>query len=129
MQSHASLGVSGLGTAGTFQPGHEGYQELLRCMGESTHQSCLLITSREKPAELSRLEEDTPYVRSLQLEGLAPEAAKAMLQAQGVSGSSKLLLTLAQRYSSNPLALTLIAQTIGEIFGGDLVAFAARKTR
>jgi hypothetical protein len=37
---------------GGYQPGYEGYGQLLRCVGETPHQSCLLITSREKPKGL-----------------------------------------------------------------------------
>jgi NB-ARC domain len=38
--------------AGQFRAGYEHYEEFLRCMSESDHQSCVLLTSREKPARL-----------------------------------------------------------------------------
>src|SRR2546421_4872536 len=41
---------------GHLRPGYEGYARLLRRLAETEHQSCLLLTSREKPAELRSLE-------------------------------------------------------------------------
>lgn len=41
---------------GRFRPGFEGYGLLLHRVVETVHQSCLLVTSREKPAELRLLE-------------------------------------------------------------------------
>jgi hypothetical protein len=38
------------GEAGQFRNGYEGYGELLRVMGETAHSSCVILTSREKPA-------------------------------------------------------------------------------
>ena len=41
--------------AGNYRPGHEGYGRLLQQVGSPQHQSCILITSREKPKELTPL--------------------------------------------------------------------------
>ncbi|NET37486.1 MAG: AAA family ATPase [Cyanothece sp. SIO1E1] len=49
--------------AGYYQPGYEPYGELWRRVAESAHQSCLVLTSREKPREVGILE--GPQVRSL----------------------------------------------------------------
>ncbi|MCC5626668.1 NB-ARC domain-containing protein, partial [Nostoc sp. CHAB 5715] len=38
---------------GQYRPGYESYGELLKVIGEVAHQSCLLLTSREKPAEIA----------------------------------------------------------------------------
>jgi hypothetical protein len=42
--------------AGTMRAGFEGYSRLLHLMAETEHQSCLLLTSREKPRDLVPLE-------------------------------------------------------------------------
>jgi len=34
---------------GSYREGYEGYGQLLRCVGETPHQSTVLLTSREKP--------------------------------------------------------------------------------
>lgn len=50
-----------------YRVGYEGYGELLRQIGEVAHQSCLVVTSREKPPEIAYLEGDILPVRVLQL--------------------------------------------------------------
>ena len=52
---------------GVARPGYEGYAQLLRAAAERPHQSCVLITSRERPQGIARLAEDMPLVRLLQL--------------------------------------------------------------
>ena len=41
------------GHAGRYLTGYENYGDLFRAVGETVHQSCLLLTSREKPAEIA----------------------------------------------------------------------------
>ena len=111
------------GRQGAYRPGCEEYGQLFRRLGESTHQSCLLLTSRELPPEIARLARESWLVRALPLPGLALEATNAILRTQGLAGSLVLTQQLAQRYSGNPLALLLVADTIQEFFDGDMAAF------
>ena len=37
---------------GSYLPGYEGYGRLIQRLAESAHQSCVLLTSREKPREI-----------------------------------------------------------------------------
>jgi transcriptional regulator with XRE-family HTH domain len=55
---------------GDFRPGFEGYGQLLHLVAETDHQSCLLFTSREEPAELRTLSDQSSLVRPLHLTGL-----------------------------------------------------------
>src|SRR5438132_5635784 len=55
---------------GRLRPGFEAYGHLLRQVAQTAHQSCLLLTSREKPAALRALEGSRTPVRSLRLSGL-----------------------------------------------------------
>jgi WD40 repeat protein/DNA-binding SARP family transcriptional activator len=119
--------------AGRFRPGYEDYSQLIRWMGESSHQSCLLLTSRERPKKLARLErvaarEGNRPVRSFQLAGLAPEAGRAILQGEGLAGSAESMAVLIEHYSGNPLALLLVLDTIQDVFGGDIAAFLSQET-
>ena len=57
-------------TKGHFRPDFEGYGLLLRRVAETTHQKCLLLTSREKPAVLRALEGKYFPVRSLRVTGI-----------------------------------------------------------
>ncbi|NIV46293.1 MAG: AAA family ATPase, partial [Gammaproteobacteria bacterium] len=114
--------------AGDYRPGYEDYGQLIRRLGESEHQSCLLLTSRERPQGFRRLEGDTPLVRSLQLAGLAAEAGQQLLQGRGLADVGSTAPALVERYSGNPLALKLIAETIQDLFGGDIDLFLAEET-
>jgi WD40 repeat protein/DNA-binding SARP family transcriptional activator/predicted ATPase len=107
------------------RPGYAGYALLLRQIVEQEHQSCLLLTSRERPQGIGRWEEDFPAVRSLPLDGLDAAAGQAMLGARGVSGSHAEASALVERYSGNPLALKLVVQTVQELFRNDIGAFLA----
>src|SRR5712691_2594559 len=42
--------------SGRMRPGYEGFSRVLRRVAETEHQSCLLLTSREKPSDLVPLE-------------------------------------------------------------------------
>ena len=125
-------------TAGAFRPGYEGYGYLIQRIAEQGHQSCLMLTTRERPHVFTRLEEDTTQatspaarhtapltapVRTLYLNGLDTDAAGAMLSARGLLGQSHDALQLAERYSRNPLALKLVSQTVHELFGGNIAAY------
>jgi WD40 repeat protein len=108
---------------GRYLDGYEGYGELLRRVGEMSHQSCLLLTSRQKPRELAALEGATLAVRSLQLAGLRDADGQAILATKGLSGSPAEQTRLIDRYTGNPLALKLVATAILETFDGDIAAF------
>ncbi len=56
--------------AGNYRQGYQGYGQLLRCVGDTRHQSCFLITSREKPKGFAARNGNNLPVRSLTLKGL-----------------------------------------------------------
>ena len=114
--------------AGTYRAGYEAYGQLIQRLAQSDHQSCLLLTSRESPHELARLGRDTPLVRSLYLPGLPDEAAQQILAQQGLTPEGVQAITLIKRYSGHPLALKLVAETIEELYFGDVDAFLAEET-
>jgi WD40 repeat protein len=109
--------------AGHYRPGYEAYGHLLRWVAEQEHASVLLVTSREQPKELVRLERESRFVRSLDLAGLEPEIGRALLLELGLRLDMELSQELVTCYSGNPLALKLVADTIQDLFGGDAAAF------
>jgi WD40 repeat protein/DNA-binding SARP family transcriptional activator len=113
--------------AGAYRPGYEAYGQILQALVERQHQSCLLFTSRERPKPVERWEEDSPLVRMLALDGLDTAAGQAMLMARGLAGPGAVAQALVERYSGNPLALRLVAQTVHELFAGDVTAFLAHE--
>jgi WD40 repeat protein/transcriptional regulator with XRE-family HTH domain len=113
---------------GQLRPGYEGYSRLLRQVAQTAHQSCLLLTSREKPAGLRALEGSRTLVRSLRLSGLDAAAGEQLLAEHELSGSPEERELLLQAYSGNPLALNIVAQTIADLFGGEIHPFLAAGT-
>jgi WD40 repeat protein/DNA-binding SARP family transcriptional activator len=108
--------------AGCYRTGYEEYGELFRTIGEAAHESCLILTSREKPSEIGMLEGAELKVRSLLLSG-AVEAAAALIQNAGLVGSHEEIQQLCQHYSYNPLALKLVSSSIQELFDGEIRLF------
>jgi WD40 repeat protein/transcriptional regulator with XRE-family HTH domain len=109
--------------AGHYLTGYEGYGKLLRRIAETRHQSCLLLTSREKPREVALIEGNTALVRSFRLPGLQAIDGQYLLQERGLSGSDEAWTRLVEHYSGNPLALKLVSGTVRELFAGDVAAF------
>ncbi|WP_376794912.1 NB-ARC domain-containing protein [Thermogemmatispora sp.] len=108
---------------GGYREGYEGYGRLLRQVAECTHQSCLLLTSRELPGELEPLEGPLSPVRALKLFGLEREAIQQLLEERRLVGSPHAWDELVHHYAGNPLALKLAAATVQEVFGGQIEAF------
>jgi WD40 repeat protein/transcriptional regulator with XRE-family HTH domain len=106
---------------GHWRSGYEGYGQLLRAIGEASHQSCLLITSREKPQEMALMEGAQALVRSLPLSGLTSDDGRVLFQQKGVfTGSEAEWQTLVDHYGGNPLALKLVASAIQDLFNGSI---------
>jgi WD40 repeat protein/transcriptional regulator with XRE-family HTH domain len=108
---------------GSYLPGYEGYGRLIERLAESAHQSCVLLTSRERPREIEPLEGTRSPVRSLRLVGVDDQIARALLSDKGLSGTPAAWQRLVAGYAGNPLALKIVAQAITDLFGGDLDRF------
>src|SRR5438105_6500751 len=108
---------------GSMRAGYEGYGQLLRRVGETTHQGCLLLTSREKPIDLVSLEGSRKPVRALRLDGLETDASEQLLAEKEVVGIPQDQARLVEVYEGNPLALNIVAETIVELFGGEIAPF------
>src|SRR6185503_20052338 len=93
-----------------LRPEVAGYRQVLLEIVETAHQSCLLLTSREKPPPLGILVSQGMPVRSLRVKGLGIAASVQLLNARGVTGSEE-PSRLAERYGGNPLALKIVAET------------------
>ncbi len=111
------------GRAGHYQDGYEEYGQLFQRAGETAHQSCLLLTSREKPRELVPWLGAGEPVRSLVLGGLKQAESRELLKDRTLSGDEATWAALTQRYAGNPLALRQVSATIQEMYGGDITTF------
>ncbi|HET9919390.1 MAG TPA: NACHT domain-containing protein [Ktedonobacteraceae bacterium] len=108
---------------GTYREGYEDYGKLFQRIGEMPHQSCLILTSREKPKEVTRLQGNDTAVRVLRLPGVGEVAGRAMLAGKKLFGIDEHWRELIDLYAGNPLALQLIAVQIQDVFSGDIARF------
>ena len=108
--------------AGSYRAGYEGYGQLLRCVADTHHQSCFLITSREPPTGFSARKGDNLPVRMLMLKGLNYAEGELILAQKGLSTATQ-INKLVECYAGNPLALKIAATTIEELFDGDIAEF------
>ncbi len=106
---------------GQYRTGYADYGDLFQTLGRMNHQSCLLLTSREKPTEISQLEGVNTKVRTLVLPGLDPVAGQQIFADRGCLPIGSLEWTEIDRYcGGNPLAFQLIAATVQEVADGDV---------
>jgi WD40 repeat protein len=107
--------------AGQYRSGYADYGELFSILGRLNHQSCLLLTSREKPTEIGHLEGIHAKVRTLILPGLDPTAGQQIFTDRGCLPIAPLEWAEIDRYcGGNPLAFQLIAATVQEVADGDV---------
>lgn len=113
---------------GTYQEGYADYYQLLQRLSQERHQSCVLVTSREKPTGVAALEGKTLPVRCLQLQGLQEQDARELLKAKGFLGTEPKLAELVSLYRGHPLALKVITTLIQEVFDGSITTFVNQNT-
>jgi WD40 repeat protein len=108
---------------GTYREGYEMYGEMLKRVGEVSHQSCLIVTSREKPQEIAMMEGERLFVRTMPLLGLDIVAGQHILDDKGLHTIGDDLEELSIHYRGNPLALKMAATSIQAMFAGDITQF------
>jgi WD40 repeat protein len=107
-----------------YQTGYEGYGQLLKCVGETDHQSTLVLTSREKPKGMVAEEGKALPIRSLRLTGLHESAVQEIFSVKGdFSGSTEEWRVLSEHYAGNPLALKMVASAIKDFFDSSITNF------
>jgi NB-ARC domain len=105
--------------AGTYNDECKEYKNLFRRISESNHQSCIVLIGREQPREFALLDRS---IRTLTLDGLAPDAQQQILKDRGVANSDKWAKEIAY-YGGNPLYINVVATTIEDLFGGRIDDF------
>ena len=105
---------------GRYRAGMDGYGQLLQAVGGTSHQSCLVLTSREAPSELAVL---GGKVRYLELRGLGASEAHALLNDKQLVSDARSWTSLVERYGGNGLAPKIVGETIRQVYDGDVAAF------
>jgi WD40 repeat protein len=109
-----------------YLPGYDNYSFALERICDEPHQSCLIISSREKPQFFSLREGHKLSVRSLQLQGLTFSASRQILSDKGSIATTNQAQVLIDRLGGNPLALKIVASSIHNLFNNDISAFLAQ---
>ncbi|MEG3837907.1 ATP-binding protein [Microcoleus sp. MON2_D6] len=107
--------------AGQYLAGYEDYGKFFKQIATSSHQSCLILLSWEKPKEIANLEAENLSTRSLHLKGLGQQAAE-IFQQKGLVDEEK-WSDLIALYQGHPSWLNIIAATILELFDGSVSLF------
>jgi WD40 repeat protein len=117
--------------AGTYRPGYEDYGWLLQQLGEGQHQSSILLTSREIPAEVAIQAGAAAPTRFLRVAPLSISEGEAILAAKGLSPQAEpsQVRDLMERYQGNPLALKILATLIQDLYDSNIAAFLAQETQ
>ena len=103
-------------SAGHFLPEYEGLGRFLQLSAETEHQSCVLITSREKSIDLVAQEGSRSPVRALRLARLGVEACEKLLEEKEAKGSAVERARLIEIYTGNPLAVSYTHLTLPTIY-------------
>jgi transcriptional regulator with XRE-family HTH domain len=106
---------------GQWKAGYEAYGQLLKTIGETPHQSCLLFTSREQPSEITLMEGKQGTCATLSLAGLTPADGRAIFDQKGeFTGTTAHWQQLIHHYGGNPLMLKMVAAATRSLFDGSI---------
>jgi hypothetical protein len=103
---------------GGFHPQYEQFADFLRAVASTPHASCVVLTSRDLPSSLVHSGAEV-----LELGGLGVDDARHLLRDQSLVGDERAWSELVYRYGGNGLALRLVAQSIRQLFDGDIASF------
>ena len=112
--------------AGQYKSGYADYRDFFQLLVTVSHQSCLLLISREKIPEITKLETENYPVRTLILGSLGAAANEICQKRQLVDRES--WEKLINNYQGNPRWLDMVATTIKEIFSGQVAEFLEYET-
>ncbi len=111
--------------AGQYLAGYEDYGKFFKQIATSSHQSCLILLSWEKPREIATLEAVNRPARTLHLQGLGEQAAE-ILREKELTDEEK-WSDLIALYQGHPSWLNIIASTIVELFDSSVSRFLEDK--
>ncbi len=112
---------------GKYSTKFSAYGQLLRRIQDEKHQSCALITSREKPTGIDLREKNNAkanyLVRSHQLQGLKDQEIQDILTSKNLLNSNFNSKQLVKNGGGNPLILQMIMGTIENLFQNNVQSF------
>ena len=112
--------------AGQYLAGYEDYGKFFKQIATSSHQSCLILLTCEKPREITALEAVNRPARTLHLKGLGEQSTEILIE-KNLTDEEK-WSDLIALYQGHPSWLNIIASTIVELFDGSVSQFLADET-
>jgi hypothetical protein len=106
--------------AGYCRPGYEAYHQLLRVIAKVPHQSCLLITSREK-LRVTSAEKD--FMRLWQLKGLSPSDCQQIVNSRQLVGTAAEWQSLIHHCNGHPLVAKMVVDCISNYFASSITNY------
>jgi DNA-binding transcriptional ArsR family regulator len=113
--------------AGNYQPGYENYGQFFKQIATSSHNSCLILLTWEKPKEIAVLESQNQACKTLQLNGLIVTEAEEIFREKGLAEPEK-WSELINLYQGNPSWLNIVAAMIQDLFNGSISQFLSYNT-
>jgi hypothetical protein len=114
-----------LDTDHSYRSGYKDYGDFLQRLSRDRHQSCILLTSREKLPDFA---DEGEKIRWLTLQGLLETDALELLQTAQFTAKEHGLKALNRLYGGNPLALKITASLIRDLFGGNVNTYLNQNT-
>ncbi|MEG4229055.1 NB-ARC domain-containing protein [Microcoleus sp. N9_B2] len=113
--------------AGYYQQDFTDYGDLFQLLGEASHQSCILLTSREKSSKVAILEDLNGAVRALYVQGCR-ETSLVFIDSKQLVGTDAEKRQLCELYCCNPLVIKIVSASIQSLFDGEIATFFQEKT-
>lgn len=113
--------------SGNYRSGYENYREMFRVVGESSHKSCLILSSLENPGGIFQVKQHDSPIRSLKLSGLSKSEAKILLETNELKWSAT-WQRLVEYYQGNPAIIGIAIKIIEDLFSGNVEEFLAQKS-
>jgi hypothetical protein len=107
--------------AGMYKPEYQDYQKLFTMITETNNQSYVILISQEKCKEMECLDEELYPIKCLELSGLND---REILTNMGLKDEDS-WLDLINLYEGNPFYLKTIANSIKNIYDGNVSDFLA----
>jgi NB-ARC domain len=113
--------------AGNYQPGYENYGQFFKQIAESSHNSCLMLLSWEKPKEIAVLKSQNQACKTLKINGLVVNEAEAIFREKSLAEPEN-WSELINLYRGNPSWLNIVAAMIQDLFSGSISQFLSYNT-
>lgn len=115
---------------GKYQENYQSYRQLLDTLGTTLHQSCVIITSREKPENFNLIEPRGKKICCLSIKGEGYHYIN--LHNQLINQSSQLINEkhyLCRYYDNNYILLQIIIRYMNKFFQGKVDNFIKQEIR